>query len=293
MTEEQHEPTTAGAMPLGVITYSFASMPLRPFAVAEYVREAGLTRAELKIEHLQLDAGAPGNGKKRWTFDEATKAAYDDWFKGVTLDTYKDVRRRYDALGVDIHIFKLGLDEPVCKEGGTADFWCDVAHALGADEITTELPPPETWAAKGPFYARLCERHGLRIGLHNHTQLKPDSFSGPDSIFQYSDNIGLCFDIGHFVAANGSAASMDFVRRHRDRIFSLHVKDRKELDLDTRAVPFGEGDVPFAELFAFIKKDKWTIPGDIEIEYAIPEGSNAVLEVAKCARRCRRMFEDA
>ena len=45
-------PAAKDLMPLGVITYSFASMPLKPFAVAEYAKQAGLQTVELKIEFL-------------------------------------------------------------------------------------------------------------------------------------------------------------------------------------------------------------------------------------------------
>ncbi|MDO8545083.1 MAG: hypothetical protein Q7S40_31985 [Opitutaceae bacterium] len=36
-----------------------------------------------------------------------------------------------------------------------------------------------------------------------------------------------------------------------------------------------------------MRKEKWTFPGDIELEYKIPEGSNPVAEVAKCVQYCR------
>jgi hypothetical protein len=36
-----------------------------------------------------------------------------------------------------------------------------------------------------------------------------------------------------------------------------------------------------------MKKEKWTFPGDIEVEYQIPLGSNSVAEVAKCVQYCK------
>ena len=280
-------------LPLGVITYSFASMPLKPFAVAEYARQAGLRTVELKIEHLQLDAGAPGGGKRINKFDKDLRAKYDDWFKTVTLDTYKELRKKYDDLGMGVHILKVAIGEKTCREGGTADFWCDVAHALGADEITMEMPGPKQWPKVGPFFAKLTEKHGIKVGFHNHLQLKPDTYAGADSIFQYSKDIGLCFDIGHFVASNGRDEAIPFVKRHHDRIFSYHIKDRKSLAPKTPAVPFGEGDVPFKELFALVKKEGWIVPGDIELEYSYDrKTTDAAKEVAKCAAHCRKLFAE-
>ena len=36
-----------------------------------------------------------------------------------------------------------------------------------------------------------------------------------------------------------------------------------------------------------LKKEKWPIYADIELEYKIPPGSNAVKEVAKCVDYCK------
>lgn len=279
-------------MPLGVITYSFASMPLRPFATAEYAKAAGLTSLELKVEHLQQDAGAPGDGKRINKFAPALKAKYDDWFKTVTVGTYGELRRKYDDLGVKVRILKVAIGRETCREGGTADFWCEVAKTLGADTITFEAPPAKGWAKTGPFLAELAKRHGIRFGFHNHLQLRPDTYAGPDSIFQYSKDIGLCFDIGHFVAANGAAASLEFVKRHHDRIFSYHLKDRKEKDEKTPACPYGEGDVPFEKLFALIRREGWIVPGDLELEYKYDrKTTDAAKEVAKGAAYLRRIFK--
>ena len=33
-----------------------------------------------------------------------------------------------------------------------------------------------------------------------------------------------------------------------------------------------------------MRKEKWTFPAEIELEYKIPEGSDAVKEVAKCVQ---------
>ena len=37
-----------------------------------------------------------------------------------------------------------------------------------------------------------------------------------------------------------------------------------------------------------MKENKLTFPGDIELEYPVPEGSDAVKEVAKCVQFCKK-----
>ena len=36
-----------------------------------------------------------------------------------------------------------------------------------------------------------------------------------------------------------------------------------------------------------MRKNKWKIPASIELEYDIPEGSDAVKEVKKCVEYCK------
>ncbi|HUR56173.1 MAG TPA: hypothetical protein VM029_00580, partial [Opitutaceae bacterium] len=52
-------------------------------------------------------------------------------------------------------------------------------------------------------------------------------------------------------------------------------------------LPWGEGKTPLKEILQLMRKEKWTFPADIELEYKIPEGSDAVAEVRKCVQYCR------
>jgi len=45
------------------------------------------------------------------------------------------------------------------------------------------------------------------------------------------------------------------------------------------------------EKFAEVrKKNKWPINVDIELEYTVPEGSDAVAEVRKCVEFCKAIL---
>jgi hypothetical protein len=52
-------------------------------------------------------------------------------------------------------------------------------------------------------------------------------------------------------------------------------------------VGWGKGQTPIKEILQLMRKERWTFPADIELEYKIPEGSNAVAEVAKCVQYCK------
>jgi hypothetical protein len=42
------------------------------------------------------------------------------------------------------------------------------------------------------------------------------------------------------------------------------------------------------DILQTVKKNKWKFPVSIELEYAIPEGSDAVQEMKKCVDYCRK-----
>ncbi len=77
-----------------------------------------------------------------------------------------------------------------------------------------------------------------------------------------------------------------FIEKHRDRILSLHLKDRKKNNGPN--MPFGEGDTPVAQVLQYMKKNKLTFPADIELEYKVPEDSDAVKEVTRCVQFCKK-----
>jgi sugar phosphate isomerase/epimerase len=67
----------------------------------------------------------------------------------------------------------------------------------------------------------------------------------------------------------------------------VHLKDRKTPAHGADNVPWGTGDTPLKEILQVMKKEKYTFPASIEVEYTLPDGSDAVREVAKCLDFCR------
>jgi L-ribulose-5-phosphate 3-epimerase UlaE len=52
-------------------------------------------------------------------------------------------------------------------------------------------------------------------------------------------------------------------------------------------VRWGSGDTPLAEILQVMKKERYTFPASIEMEYEVPQGSSPVKEVAACLDFCR------
>jgi len=259
-----------GGVTIGAITYSYRSLPGKNAEdTLDYLVKSGLSSCELMSGAIEISAGAPDNRK-----DVST------WRKTMTsMDKFKKIREMYNKAGVDINIVKfdnIGGDKVSSEEH---EYMFNVAKTMGAKGITTELN--ET---KAKNLGALADKHGIAIGFHNHTQLTPTTYSeGP--YFSYGKSIMSNLDIGHFAAGTGqSALSLVKELGSQGRLLSIHLKDRT---FDKNTVPFGEGDAQIAEILQLVKKKKWDICCDIELEYPIPEGSDAIKEVTRCVEFCK------
>ena len=92
-------------------------------------------------------------------------------------------------------------------------------------------------------------------------------------------------DLGHYVAAGGDPIA--FLNKFHDRVASFHLKDRQTPAHGAGNLPWGKGDTPIVEILSLVKKNRWTMPVTIELEYDVPAGSSAVSEVVKCLQYCR------
>ncbi len=100
----------------------------------------------------------------------------------------------------------------------------------------------------------------------------------------YSKYNAINLDIGHYVAGTNESP-IPLIKKYSDRILNLHMKDRKKNNGDN--VPWGQGDTPIKEVLQLMRDQKYKFMATIELEYPIPEGSDAVKEVAKCIEYCK------
>ena len=128
-------------------------------------------------------------------------------------------------------------------------------------------------------------KHKIYAAYHTHLQGSMTAF---DQAFAASKGNMANIDFGHFVAAgNVGGTPMQFLQKYHDRISSFHLKDRTSPEHCSLNLAWGTGDTPIKEILQLVSKSKWKIPGSIELEYDIPEGSDAVKEVRRCVEFCR------
>ncbi len=96
--------------------------------------------------------------------------------------------------------------------------------------------------------------------------------------------------MGHYVAA-GNTNPLDIIKTKHDRIKSMHLKDRQTPEKGKGNLAWGQGETPIMEALQLMRDEKYKFPGTIELEYEVPEGSNAVAEVKKCLAYCDKALK--
>lgn len=273
---------------IGAITYSFSQMPdFHKGCTKKFILDAGLGSVELMDRDFERDLGiVPFRNILAKNLTKEQKGAISQWRETADMKPLEDFRAEYKAAGIGIHIVKFGdIGCPWMYSWKEAEYMFKATRALGARVITREVPKVAEWAdfkSVAEKLIPLMNEYDVDIAFHNHAQIAANTYDG--AILGYSDHFKINFDIGNYVAANADDP-IAFVKKYRDRIASIHVKDRKRNN--GPECPFGTGDTPLKELFAAMKAEAMDIPCDIEVEFPVPQGSDAVRETGNCREYCR------
>lgn len=231
-----------------------------------------------------LPTGAGGRGAAPTPEQIANAEAERKWRMGLSMDIFKDLRKMYNDAGVSIYAVKDVRQET----DEDLEYTFAVAEALGANHITLELPGGPTAGATLKRLGDWGARRKIHVAYHTHAQGSMTAF---DEAFRISPGNMANVDLGHMVAGgNRGGTPIDFLNRHHARISSFHLKDRTLPENCSLNLPWGTGQTPIREILQTVSKNRWTFPATIELEYDIPDGSDAVREVARCVDYCRRML---
>ena len=241
---------------IGVITYSYRGTGVN---TAEQTLKTLIGNGLSEVELM----GGPIMGYIR-----TGKSREEQLAKAVEL------RKLYNDAGVTIHIHKNGFG----KSDDDVEFNFLLAKALGCTGITLERN--EGMAKRlAPF----ADKHKVWVAFHNHTGNVP-VMDKADPILEHGQYIGYNFDVGHYVAGTRGKSPIAVIEKYHERMVSLHLKDRTA---DGKNLPWGQGETPLKEILQLMRKEKWTFPADIELEYRVPKDSNPVAEVGKCVQFCK------
>ena len=213
-----------------------------------------------------------------------------EWRTSASMDRFKQLRKMFNDAGVTIYAYKSdGMQKNMQTSDEELEYLFNVASTLGATHTTMELPGGPDAEAMLKRMAQFAEKHKVPVAYHTHLQGSMTAFDQAFAISKW--NLSNA-DFGHWVAAgNVGGTPMQFLEKHHDRIASFHLKDRTTPEHCALNLPWGTGETPIREILQLVKKNKWKMPASIELEYAIPEGSDAVKEVRKCFDFCRAALE--
>jgi sugar phosphate isomerase/epimerase len=271
-------------------------MPSSAGDIIMYCRESGISSVELMGSVVEQFAGIPGMPPKpdrnlELTEDEAAeyrKAVEEarekqkEWRAAYDVSGYKELKKLFEEAGVGIHIVKFS---PAKWSDEEIDYAFKAAKVLGASGVSNEIGH-EACERLGKF----AEKHGMYAVFHNHLQPGKPGFSFQDFL-DYSPANMLNLDVGHYFGATGAHPN-EIIKQYHNRIFSLHLKDKtgKYGDPPNTNMVWGEGDTPLADILTLIRDKDWPIYCDIELEYRVPEGSDALAEVTRCVDFCREIL---
>lgn len=259
---------------VGVITYSFRSMPGSAEQLLQYCLQCNINAIELMGQPAEVFAGMP----QRVAGDTDYLKKVADWRASVAMDKFVELRKLYNDAGVTIYAWKPNaLGEK--NTDAEIDYAFNAGKALGVTHVTVEL---STNADQTKRLGEFASKHKIYVGYHAHTQATPTLW---DTALGQSEYNAINLDIGHYVAGTNSSP-VPFILKNHDRITSMHIKDRKFNNGPN--MPWGQGDTPITEVLQLMKKNKYKFPTTIELEYNIPADSDAVKEVIKCREYAKK-----
>ena len=281
---------------LGLTTYSYRNISHSLDEVLQYVLISGINTLEMRgvlEEGLGIPQGPPRPAAGA-TLSDAEKAerakamaelkeVQRKWRLSLPIQKYIDIRKKYNAAGVDIHIAKF---VPSTWSDEEIDYAYNAAKALGAYGITDEFTD-----AAAQRLGKFAEKHNSLAIFHTHGQFGQPGFD-IDKYLGYSKANRLNLDIGHYWGSTGLHPN-NIIEKYHHLITDIHVKDKtgpKNAQPNVNR-PFGQGDTPIADVLLLLKKEKWPINVDLELEYDIPKDSDPVKEVTKCIEYMRNILE--
>ncbi len=282
---------------IGVISYSWRSMPKGEAEdILRYCLESGVSSIELMGDVAERYAGippSPPRPAKDVEMTEEEQAAHDkkvqdakekqrEWRLSVSMDKFVELKKMYNDSGVNIHIVKFA---PAAWSDEEIDYAFKAAKAMGAGGITNEIGHDDC-----KRLGKFAEKHNMYAIYHNHAQPGEPGFNF-EEFLEYSPNNMLNLDVGHYFGATGKHPS-EIMEKLHDRIFSIHLKDKtgKDSEPANTNMSWGTGETPLGDILKLIQENKWPIYCDIELEYPVPDDSDAVKETAICVEYCREIL---
>jgi hypothetical protein len=141
-----------GEVQIGIIIspYNYPEIPVRADLVLHNLIDLGISAFEMQDVRAEVYAGAPGDVRQGYSGSpsaadvtpEAQRKTAEElkqWRLSAPLDKYRALRQLYTDAGVTIYAFRLAKVSETFEDA-EYDYFFEAAEALGANQITVELP---------------------------------------------------------------------------------------------------------------------------------------------------------
>jgi len=174
---------------VGIASYTFRKMPLD--AALKATRRLGLRYLSIKDAHLSLKSMP----------DERRAVAQKVKDAGITLMSCGNISMQNDEANIRA-VFEYARD------AGIPTIVCS--------------PHPDSM----PILDRMVKAFDIKLAIHNHgpeDKRFPSPYDVWKAVQSYDRRIGLCIDVGH--TARAQVDSAEAIRKCRERLYDLHLKD--------------------------------------------------------------------
>lgn len=239
---------------LGVASYTLRKLPLD--AAIQAIQRVGLSYVSIKDFHLSLKSTA-----------EERKAAVQKFRDaGITPLSCGVITMQNDEANIR-HAFEYA------KDAGFPTIVCS--------------PHPDSL----PILDRMVKDYNIRLAIHNHGP-EDKKFPGPYDVMKaieaYDRRIGLCIDVGHTARVKVDPA--EAIRKCRDRLYDVHLKDLANTEPKAANLEIGRGVLDLKAMLNALVEIKFT--GHVGIEYEI-HADDPIPGLAESVGYLRGIFRSA
>ncbi len=206
---------------------------------------------------------------------QKSRDALREWRINGPLDRFREIRRKFDAAGLNLYSFVMTIGDDFTEPEIEAVF--KQMQALGVDRFCTN----QSRVSAGPRIAAYAEKYRIMPAWHTHALVNdPNEVASPESLARLlamSKYFMVNLDLGHY--ADGGNDPMKYFTEHHDRISHIHVKDVRALG-GGPATELGEGVLRIYDMLRAARDKHYPIAFILERSYTTP-GFSAVEETRR------------
>ncbi len=140
-----------------------------------------------------------------------------------------------------------------------------------------------------PLIEQKVKETDIKLAIHNHGP-EDAIFPSPQSVFEkiktLDNRIGLCIDTGHTFRLKLDPATE--IKKYRDRLFDVHLKDIDAQEADGQNLEIGRGKMDIPSILSALKEINYQ--GVIGIEYE-KDGDHAIYGLAESVGYVRGLMK--